>query len=245
MNRETFDGDVRKLLADARPTLPAGWQEEAVSALRTTRVERKPRPKVAYALGLAVVAGLVAAGVLLRPSVPPSQNTATPPGRKLTIAAAPVAPPTRQAVSTASVGGTCAIGVRPAVLQTAHSAQPQMVAATTVDKQLLAVVAAKGMATDGAGQALRVGARLPAGCVVRTGGDGRVTLVTRRGSELTLGAKSSLALSSDGRTADLQAGRVYCRNRGHEFAALTTPRGESNCWEPWLTRPCKRRSPWR
>ncbi len=88
----------------------------------------------------------------------------------------------------------------------------------------LVVVASVRGPASGRGHALRVGDRLPAGCVVRTGAGGRVTLFTRRGSELTLNAQSELRLRRD-RRADLRRGQVYCRNREHEIAQIRTPAG--------------------
>jgi len=89
---------------------------------------------------------------------------------------------------------------------------------------LLAVVAAQA-ATTGRGQEVRIGDRLPSGVVVRTAKGGRVDLVTRRGSEFALNGDSELAFAPDGRAASLRRGRLYLRNRGHEFAAVTTEAG--------------------
>jgi len=89
---------------------------------------------------------------------------------------------------------------------------------------LLAVIAAVA-ATDGRGQPLHVGDRLPAGAVVRTAEGGRVDLVTRRGSELALNGDSELVLAHDGRSVDLHRGQLYLRNRDKEFATVTTEAG--------------------
>jgi hypothetical protein len=99
------------------------------------------------------------------------------------------------------------------------------VLAKPVDQQLLAVVAVQQPAKAGPGRALAVGDRLPAGSVLRTGAGGKLTVVTRHGSEFTLAAKSELALSTDGRSGTLRRGRLYCRNRQHEFAMIATAAG--------------------
>ncbi len=103
MTREKLEVKMQGLLADARPALGAGWQEEALSAMRATQA-RKSRPRLAYAAGLAAIVGLVAVGVWLRPSPPPSRivmksnggRVATP----VTISKGPV-----QSASAAEVGG--------------------------------------------------------------------------------------------------------------------------------------------
>jgi len=104
-------------------------------------------------------------------------------------------------------------------------ALPQPASEKRPAQPLFAVIAAREPVADGAGKALQVGDRLSAGASVRTHAGGRVTLITRRGSEFTLDANSEIALASDGRSADLRAGRLYCRNRLGEFAAVTTPAG--------------------
>ncbi|MGD0110836.1 MAG: FecR domain-containing protein [Armatimonadota bacterium] len=90
---------------------------------------------------------------------------------------------------------------------------------------LVAVVAVRGPVQDGNGQGLAIGDRLPGGATVVTGARGRVTLVTRRGSEFTLAADSRLALARDGKRASLESGRLYCRDRAQEFAAISTVAG--------------------
>ncbi len=90
---------------------------------------------------------------------------------------------------------------------------------------LVAVVAVRGPVQDGNGQGLAIGDSLPGGATVVTGARGRVTLVTRRGSEFTLAADSRLVLTRDGKRASLESGRLYCRNRAQEFAAISTVAG--------------------
>lgn len=89
---------------------------------------------------------------------------------------------------------------------------------------VLAVVAVRPPVTDAAGSEIKPGARIAAGSVVRTGNGGRVTVVTRGGSQLDLDSKSELSLSDDG-TATLASGRIYCSNRGHEISTIDTPAG--------------------
>jgi hypothetical protein len=91
---------------------------------------------------------------------------------------------------------------------------------------LVVVGAQRGGVTGRWGRGLAVGTKLSAGAVVRTAKGGRVSLFTRHGSELTLDEDSELALARDGRGATLRRGRLYCRNREHEFARLDTSAGE-------------------
>jgi Tol biopolymer transport system component len=87
------------------------------------------------------------------------------------------------------------------------------------------LIAARPPVTDGKGNILQLGDRLPAGCKVMTGEKGRVSLITRGGSELTLNSNSKLALAKNGKEATLSRGELYCRNRAHEFAAILTAAG--------------------
>jgi hypothetical protein len=91
---------------------------------------------------------------------------------------------------------------------------------------LLAVIAIHQPVRVQGGGALVLGDRLPAGKTVVTGSKGRVSLVTRLGSEFTLAPNSRLAVARDGKSARLAAGRLYCRNRNHEFAAINTDPGK-------------------
>ncbi len=90
---------------------------------------------------------------------------------------------------------------------------------------LVAVIAARPPVSDAAGHDLKIGDRLSVGAVVRTGKSGRLTLITRRGSEFTLDANTALALAEGGKTATLNQGRIYCRNRKGEFVAINTSAG--------------------
>jgi len=72
---------------------------------------------------------------------------------------------------------------------------------------------------------LKVGDRLPASGAVRTAKGGRLTLITRRGSEFTLNANSELALAARD-TGLLRRGEVYCRSRAGEIKLIDTPAGK-------------------
>jgi Tol biopolymer transport system component len=98
------------------------------------------------------------------------------------------------------------------------------VVAARQPKVLFAVLMARNASSKG--KALAAGNRLLAGVTVETGGKGRLTLITRQGSEFTLAAGSRLAVGKDGATATLKSGRLYCRNRDHEFAAISTAAGK-------------------
>lgn len=71
---------------------------------------------------------------------------------------------------------------------------------------------------------LKVGDRLAPGAVIKTGEGGRVTLVTRRGSEICLDTASELVIDSR-RAATIRRGRLYCSNRKHEISRIDTPGG--------------------
>ena len=90
---------------------------------------------------------------------------------------------------------------------------------------LVAVVAVRGLVTDGAGKTIALGDKLPVGATIRTGPDARATLVTRRGSEFTLGPSATLSLVKPN-VASLDAGRLYCRSRGGEIAQINTAPGQ-------------------
>ncbi|MHC4917023.1 MAG: FecR domain-containing protein, partial [Planctomycetota bacterium] len=93
------------------------------------------------------------------------------------------------------------------------------------DTALVAVVTVRQPVTDGTGHALEIGDRLDAGDTVRTGDGGRVTLVTRRGSEYTLNVNTELHLDRGGTSAELRTGEVYCRSRDREIQKIETAAG--------------------
>ncbi len=89
---------------------------------------------------------------------------------------------------------------------------------------LLAVIAARGSVVDAQGEPIAVGDKLPVGVSVRTGPEARATLITRRGTEFTLGSESALVLEG-AHVAALTAGRLYCRARGGEVSRIDTAAG--------------------
>lgn len=93
------------------------------------------------------------------------------------------------------------------------------------DNALVVVVAAQSPVTDSKGRALKRGDRLADGEIIQTGNKGRVTLVTRLGSELTLNENSRVRLSTGG-VIRLGAGEVFCKNRAKEITRIDTPTGQ-------------------
>jgi len=87
----------------------------------------------------------------------------------------------------------------------------------------LTVVAARQPAAADKG-GLKVGDRLAPGAVVGTGPGGRVALVTKKGSEVTLNEKSQVAIASL-HGIRLIGGEVYCRSRSAEIEQITTAAG--------------------
>lgn len=87
----------------------------------------------------------------------------------------------------------------------------------------LAVIAVRQPAVAATGRALQVGDRLGVGGV-RTGARGRLTLITRRGSEFTLNQNSDLQIAARD-AATLRHGEIYCRSREHEIARVDTAAG--------------------
>lgn len=90
---------------------------------------------------------------------------------------------------------------------------------------LVAIVSIQQPVKDERGKVLNAGDRIPAGVSIRTGSGGRVTLVTRKGSELHLDSNSELVLSSSS-IATISRGRLYCSNRDKEIARIDTPAGQ-------------------
>jgi hypothetical protein len=90
-----------------------------------------------------------------------------------------------------------------------------------------AIIAARGPVSWDGEHKLAVGDYLNAGTeiVLQTGAKGRLSLVTRRGSELTLDANTKLTIAADAKNVTLTGGRLYCRNREHEYAAISTVAG--------------------
>jgi Tol biopolymer transport system component len=97
----------------------------------------------------------------------------------------------------------------------AHAAPGPFVAVVTFASQTL---------RDDAGHALAPGNRIRTGVGIDTDAGGRATLVTRKGSAITLAAGTRLVFTSPG-VAALSSGRIYCRNRNKEIASIDTPAG--------------------
>lgn len=91
--------------------------------------------------------------------------------------------------------------------------------------QFLAVTSIRGRVTLASGNALKLGDRVSIGTIIRTGRDGRVTLVTRRGSLLHLNSNSELTVGAGG-NIDVAQGRLYCSNKMHELKQIDTPGGK-------------------
>jgi Tol biopolymer transport system component len=106
-------------------------------------------------------------------------------------------------------------GLRSAALMGARWAKP-----------FVTVAAVQPPATGRYGIGLVVGDRLPAGAPVLTGKEGRVTLLTRRGSEFTLNENTRLSLGGDRASGALRRGEIYCRSRLHEIKRIATAAGD-------------------
>ena len=91
---------------------------------------------------------------------------------------------------------------------------------------LLVVIAARQPATDNTGHKLVIGDKVFSGATVGTGKKGRLRLITRHGSEFAVAPESVLNISKDGKRAKLIKGRIYCRNRIHEFSEIITTAGK-------------------
>jgi len=231
--------DIKQLARSGKPqfTLPVGLPDRvqaAMSAAPQTEHWRQPRfgnaKRLVFASALLVVLAVIAALALRSPDA--KQTT------RQTVAVsadergrAPVA----AAPSPRSAGTST---MEPAPIIAAHtgsemvSRRPGTGTESSVRAPVLrqrqpvvVVIVARQPATDSRGHALQVGDRLPAGTTFKTGAGGRLSLISRRGSEFTLDAQSALALAADGRGANLGRGRLYCRNREHEFAVITTTAG--------------------
>lgn len=89
---------------------------------------------------------------------------------------------------------------------------------------LVAVIQVQQPVINGSGKEIKEGDKLPANAVICTGDNGRITMVTRKGSELRLGSNSRLVFKSDN-IASISKGRLYCSNRNKEIARIDTPAG--------------------
>jgi Tol biopolymer transport system component/ferric-dicitrate binding protein FerR (iron transport regulator) len=90
---------------------------------------------------------------------------------------------------------------------------------------LVALISVQQPVTNGAGRSLKAGDRIPSGVPIITGHGGRVTLVTRKGSELHLDSNSELVFASSS-VAAISQGRLYCSDRDSEIGRIDTPAGQ-------------------
>jgi len=142
----------------------------------------------------------------------------------------PIVTPPRAVVSSAPHRGV-ARSPKPEELTPRVSGRPEssrqelaIARAGAAERIFLTVVVARQPATTEKGAVLTVGQRLAVGAAVRTGPGGRVTLVTKQGSEFTLNEKSELAITSQ-RAGRLVSGEVYCRSRAGEIEQIATAAG--------------------
>ncbi len=164
-----------------------------------------------------------------------SQEASAPAGLAQAVSAriagapalATLRPPRRRLKVRLAIAGAAAVLIAFALAQVRYrEALPSWLAIGRPTRApLVAVTAAMQPATDGGGGALEVGDRLPGGATVRTGDGGRVTLVTRHGSEYTLNENTVLRLNRGGTKAELRKGEVYCRSRGGEIQEIETAAG--------------------
>lgn len=114
------------------------------------------------------------------------------------------------------------MAIKPTVKKNAPRAIP--VVAPQLGEPMVVVVSVQQPAKDRAGRLLNAGDRVRSGDTIRTGQGGRVTLVTRKGSELSLDSNTALVLSGSN-IAAIKRGRLYCSNRDKEIARIDTPAG--------------------
>jgi len=114
------------------------------------------------------------------------------------------------------------MAIKPTVKKNAPRAIP--VVAPQLGEPMVVVVSVQQPVKNGVGKILSVGDRVASGDTIRTGKGGRVTLVTRKGSELNLDSNSSLVLTTS-TVATILRGRLYCSNRDKEIARIDTPAG--------------------
>jgi Tol biopolymer transport system component len=88
----------------------------------------------------------------------------------------------------------------------------------------LAVTSVSGQASLGTGKYVVLGDRVAAGERVRTGADGRVTLVTRLGSMVHMDSDTEFSIDGKG-NGRITKGRLYCSNREHEIRTIEAPGG--------------------
>ncbi len=180
---------------------------------------------------LMVTAAAFAAALLPRHPAGPatlqsSQVASAPAAASMASAVgSPVFPGRGQQLAAAKARRAGSPARKPAARKPAVAKRRTAAAALKGSRKPLVVLAARAATREGAGRPLRVGDELPARATVRTGKGGRLTLVTRRGSEFTLNADSELSLAARD-TASLRRGEIYCRSRGGEIKLVNTAAGK-------------------
>jgi len=211
-----FRGEVmedtyrRALLEKTRRLVAAAGGQNLGGILGGSRSRRWAWGALAAGAAILLLAGLIW-------SLPhPPKTAQTRPPTAPTIIAPPA--PAAQGPLTP----TKPIAAKPAPGRQHQAALP---APPKINRQLAAVISLQDPVIDQSGRALELGEHLPAGAVIITGAEGRVTLITQQGSEFTLAADTTLALARDGKSAELRRGRLYLRNRRQEFTTLCTSAG--------------------
>lgn len=189
----------------------------------------KRRPMIRWAIGLSGVAVLILILVLTLQRLPvPStdrqaQSGITPPHGVLPrIAEDRAAPESTKKQSIQLPMNMHKTVLRPAVKKSAPHATSQT--AQQLGDPMVVAISVQAPVTIGSGKALKIGDRVRAGDAIRTGRGGRVELVTRKGSQLSLDANSSLVLTASN-IATIERGRLYCSNRDKEISRIDTPAG--------------------
>lgn len=94
---------------------------------------------------------------------------------------------------------------------------------TINQNEYLAVTSVFGRVTDASGKALKTGDHLSGKTEVQTGRDGRITLVTSKGTQFHLDSNTTLHLNNG--YGKILNGRLYCSNRMGEVKSIDTPGG--------------------
>lgn len=99
--------------------------------------------------------------------------------------------------------------------------------ATTISpsERSLAITSVTGQVWLDSGRKLAQGDRVEAGATLRTGGDSRVTLVSKQGSLICLDSNTEFSIAPEG-SGRITKGRLYCSNREHEIKSIEAPGGK-------------------
>jgi len=216
MDEKKLDEKISHLLDDAQTPVTADWEPRVLAALAASPVSRKPSRRLVFGFagGAALLAILLLLVLISRPADRATKPMAATPGKDRDEAVVRGPAPTPDEKQLAA---------DPKELKRKIARD---VVAPAPTGELFAVIAARGEVSDGSGLELKVGDRISAGTTVRTGKGGGLSLVTLQGSEFALDAGSELSVAKNGKSAFLKRGRLYCRNRKHEFGAITTGAGK-------------------